>query len=313
MGAQMKSVVDMLLTNVSNGLFEEEGYICEKVFPTIEVDQLTGKLAKYGTRHLAIEHSLMGGRGEARRVQPITRSQSTYSLEPHGLEGMVTPTDRANVLKPYDAEKDETLGVTNLILQGKEYALANSLGSTSIMTLNTTLAGTSQWSDYAGSSPLEDAKTAMAAVKAASGVVPNSIILSWEVKNVLKYHPQILDQLGFKYNQAGLIGEVELARAFDVQKVYVAKATYESAKEGQSSSLAPIWGKNMVFAYLPESAKPYQKSLGYYLRMRGVGSRKVYKYAINNPADSTGIQVQDWYQYFLSDVNCGYLVKSCIA
>ncbi len=314
MGAQLKAIQDKLLTNVSNGLFQEDaGFLCEQIFPTLDVVQNTGKLGKYGTGHLRLEHSLAGGRGEARRVAPTVRTTDSYQLEKHALEGLVTEDDYDNAEAPFDAEKDETLGVSELIRIGKEYAVASALTNTSILTNNETLSGTSQFSDYQNSDPLSKFKTAMAAGKANGGVIFNTVIMSWEVKNVLKYHPMILDQLGFKYNQAGLIGEAELAKALDVPKVLIAKSTYESAKEGQTSSLAPIWGKSMIFAYLPDSARPYQKSLGYLVRKKGVGSRKVYKYAINNPINSTGIQVVDYYQYLISDVNCAYLIKNAVA
>lgn len=312
--AQMRAIVDKLLTNVSNGNFaDEEGYLCERIFPELSVKQDSGLLAKYGTKHLSIEHSLIGGRGAARRVESIARSTTSYLLEKHALEGMVTQSDYDNVEAPYDAEKDETIGVSTLILQGKEFALASALTSTSIMTNYATLSGSDQLSNPSTSSPIGLTQTAKASGKSLAGVIFNTLICSWEVMNYLGYHPELLSTLGFNYARPGGLSDEEVAKALKLTNVYVANSSYESAKEGQTSSLAPIWGKHMIFCYLPDSAKPYQKSLGYYVKKQGVGSRKVYKYPFNNPAGSTGVLVEDHYQYLLSDVNCGYLYRSAVA
>jgi hypothetical protein len=64
---------------------------------------------------------------------------------------------------------------------------------------------------------------------------------------------------------------------------------------------------------VPDSAQKYQKSLGYLVQKAGVGSRQVFKYSVNNPPDSTGIICIDYYDFLLSDVSAGYLVKSAVA
>lgn len=312
--SQLRAIQDRLLENVSNGLFAKDfTYISESLFPQIPVKETTGKLAKYGTAHLRIVHDLAGGRAEARRVEPVLRDTDGYSLEKHSLEGMVTAEDYANVQKPFRAEEDETIGVTTMILNGKEKALADILGSTSYMTSNTTLSGTGQFSDLQNSDPLGVSDDAAAAMIAASGVSPNVAVVPLLVRNKLRFHPQILESLGFKYDKAGKLTDQNIAEALGVSKIYVPNAIYDSSVEGQAASLTQIWGKNILFAYLPEVAAPYQKSLGYYILKEGVGSRKVYKYPINNPANATGILIEDWYDYVLSDVNCAYLVKNAIA
>lgn len=312
--AQLKALVDKLLTNVSNGPFQgDERFIAEKAFPEIEVVETSGSLGKYGTSFLRVEHDLMGGRGEAKRVEAITRSTATYLLEKHGLQGVVTPDDYRNVTAPYDAEKDEVIGVTTLIKMGKESALASALTNTAVLTQNSTLSGQAQFSDYANSDPLTKAKEAAATIYSASGEVADTVITSWLVINTLQYHPAILESLGFKMQRAGLLSVEEIAKAMNVKRILIGSAVYESAKEGQTSSLAAIWGKHMIFARLPEKAAPYQKSLGYYIKAAGEPTRGVYKSPIDNPPGSTSIIVQDYYQFLIADAACGYLYKNVIA
>lgn len=310
--AQVKAQIDKLLTNVSQGLFVEGG-IADLIFPTLSVKQKTGLLAKYGKSHLRIEHSLVGGRGKYRRVEPIVRSSSGYSVESHGLEGMVTEDDYRNVELPYKAEEDEVKGLTHHILLEKEFIVASALTSTSTLTQNVTLAGTNQLSDYNSSDPIGVFKTARLAVYDGCGLPPNKAIMDWKTMNTLAYHPAILDALGFTQNRAGQLSEAELAKALGVEKLFVGKVVYNTAKEGQTDALSPVWGKNIVFYYAPDSAAPYQQSLGYKIQLEGQGSKRVFKYAIDNPPNSTGILVDDSYQHLVSDVGAGYLVKNAIA
>ncbi len=308
--SQTRAIVDKLLSNVS-AMYVPDGFIAETVLPQLKVVQSTGKLGKYGTSHLRIVDDIIGGRAEAQIVNPIDKSNSTYNMLNHALMGIVTKDDLRNSEQPYDAEKDETLGVTTLIQLNKERALSSVLTNASVITQNTTLSGTSQFSDYTGSAPLSVARDAQNAVLDGCGYMPNKCLMSQKVFNSLKYHPEILDRLGFKQNRAGNLTASEIAQALDVAKLFIGNVAYESANEGQTSSLAQLWGKDMIMFYAPDSAAKYQVSLGYYVS--DTGGRRVYKFPLNNPPESTGIIVQDDYSFELTNAKAAYLIKDAIA
>lgn len=311
--SQMKAIVDKLLTGVSSAYIPKD-YISESILPTIQAAQYTGLLGKYGTSHLRIENAVKGGRGKYRRVETQSRSTTQYIIEGHGLEGFVSKEDYKNCVEdPFDAERDEALGLATVLWLEKEKVLADALGSTSVMTQNVTLSGTSQFNDYNNSNPIGVAATARAAIIDSVGQMPNLAIMDIKVWNQLRFHPQMLDALGYKYGRPGGLSEDEMAAALGVDKVLYGKARYESAKEGQSSSLAPVWGKNLIFAVAPESAQIQQVSLGYMVRLAGESPRKVYKEANFNPPGSTKILVEDEYEMLISNPLAGYLVAGAIA
>lgn len=310
--AQLKAIVDKLLTKASS-MYVPTGYVSEKALPSIGVLQSSGLLGKYGNSHLRIENSLKGGRGQYRRVETITRSTTGYQIEGHGLEGIVTKEDYKNVELPYKAEEDEVLGLTSSLWLGKEKSLADTLSSTAILTQNTTLSGTAQFSDYANSDPLDKFKTARETVRSGCGVSPDTALMDWSVWNVLRFHPQMLDSLGYKFNRPGGLDINELAVAMGVKRILLAEAVYNSAKEGQSDSLAAVWGKHIIFGVLPEKAMVRQVSLGYLVQYEGEAPRKVYKYDLNNPPESRGILVEDNYDMLISNAAAGYLIKDAIA
>ena len=308
--SQMTAIVDKLLTQAS-AAYIPEGYACEKILPEVRVAQKSGKLAKYGTNHLRVETNYIGGRGEYRRVEAVTRSQDTYTVEGHGLEGLVTKDDKVNLDSPYDAMRDEVIGLTTQLMIEKEKTLGDALGDTATLTQNTTLSGTAQWNDYSNSDPLGDASTARTTIQDGCGRPPNALIMSWQVWNQIRFSSKILDALGYKYNRGGGLTHDELAVAFGVSKLIISEVMYESSAEGQTSSLSPAFGKNAIFAVVPDRAAPYQVSLGY--RIQQAGPRKVYKYAVNNPPESTAILVEDSYDMFLSNVKAASLIKDVVA
>lgn len=310
--SQMKASFDALLTGVSSA-YIPKGYISEALLPKVYSVAASGLLAKYGQEHLRISQSIKGGRGKYRRVEAVTRSTTSYYIDGHGLEGFVSKEDYANVLAPYDAEKDEVIGLTSKLWLEKEVILATALSSTSTLTLNTTLSGSSQFSDYNNSDPVGVFKAARNAVLNGCGVMPNVAWMDVYTWNTLAYHPQILDALGYKYQRPGGLLFEEMAKAMGVEKVLIAMPRYNSAKEGQTDVLSACWGKHVWFGVLPEVAQPYQVSLGYEVRYQGEQPRKVYKEAQFNPPGSTAILIEDNYDQLLSNTSAAYLIKDAVA
>jgi hypothetical protein len=310
--AQNVAILDRLLTQAASG-YVPPSYLAEMILPEINVKETTGKLGKYGTSHLRIENTVTGGRGAYRRVQAMTRTTTDYKIDGHGLEGVVTKDDYRNVQLPFKAEEDEALGLSTMLWLEKEKLLADTLVDTAVISQSVTLAGPDQYSDLDNSDPLDDFKTARATVKAGCGVPPNLGIMSWEVWNLLQNHPQLLDSLGFKYDRPGGLNEAELAKCMGVKKLIIGEAMYESANEGQTSALAPVWGKHIIFAVAPEKAAVMQVSLGYMVRYEGGQPRKVYKYPIPNPPGTNAILVEDEYDMLISNAAAAYSIKSAIA
>ena len=308
----MKAQVDKLLSNVSNS-YQSAGFVSELILPMISPAQYSGLLGGYGNNHLKLEGMLAGGLGKYKNVNPITTTQTPYNIGSYGLEGFVSARDRANYDQPFEAERDMVAGLTSLITIFKEVTLASTMANTAILTQGTTLTGTNQWNDYTNSTPIGDVNAAKVAIKNSTGVLPNFMVLDWAVANTLKYHPQLLNNLGFNFARPGGLTAQEIAMALDIEKIYVATCNYDSAKEGQTSIFVPIWGKNAYFGYAPNSAAPFQASLGYRLQKSGTSPRRVFKYTVNNPPDTTAILVDDEFQFFLSNPLAAYRITNSIA
>ena len=312
MTTQARAQVDKLLTNVSQKIMPL-GYISEEILPQLNVVQYSGLIAKYGNDHLRIVNDVVGGKAKYPMVESDVRQSDTYHIESHALKQIVTKEDYRNVERPFDAERDAVQKLTTHLWLGKEFSLASALGDTGVVTNNVTLAGTDQYNDFTNSDPLGDFATARESVYSNTGLPPDLAIMSWSVKNVLKYHPQMLDSLGYKDNRPGGLSDQELARALDVDRILIGSAIYNSAKQGQVDALAPVWGKNIIFTHSPRNAALAQVTLGYRVQLSGQSPRQVFRAPQDEPIDSVKIMVIDEYDMLLTKVSAAYLIKDAVA
>jgi len=312
MKTQSGALVEKLLTNVSNQLIPE-GYISELILPVLNVVQTTGLIGKYSNDHLRIIDTTVGGKGLYPTVNTTVRSSTSYKLTDHALKELLVEDDYDNVEKPYDVEEDSTVALTTHLWLEKEKGLADAVADTGIITNNTTLAGGDQWSAYTTSDPLGDLVAARAAIRGACGMKPNIAFLDEDVADVLRFHPQMLDSLGFKEQRPGGLNDKELSVALKVPDVYVAQAVFNDGVQPAADSIKPVWGKHFWYAVSPKSAARRQQSLGYRVQKAGQKSRQVFKSNPDEPVGSTKIIVKDKYQQLLSNPDCAYLIENAIA
>ncbi len=312
MSRQNRPVYDRLLSNVSQ-MYAPQNYVANKILPVKSALGKTGQLLKYGTGHLRLEMTLVVGKSGYRYAEPISRTTTQYNISRHGLKGIVTEDDYANQ-NEYDAEADETMGVSHLLWTSREKSFADKFFSATYMTNGETLSGADQFSEPLTSDPVAYVREWRKSVKDACGFNPNKVLMGDYVAECLRYHPQIIDYL--KYTKAPLEGlsDQELARFFKVDQVLIGDAQYESAKEGQSSSMAAIWGNHLLMYYAPAQAMKYQQSLGYYMTLEGEnGENRVFKSPNADLPNATNILVDMAFDGFITNVNCAYLAKDVVA
>ena len=117
------------------------------------------------------------------------------------------------------------------------------------------LAVSDRW-DNAASDPISAAMTAKQTVITNSGEEPNVCIMGYEVYTALRQHPLILEYVSRTSNSVGIVSNEDIARALDVDTIWVGKAVANTAEEGLTASNAFIWGKFCLFARLRKSPAP---------------------------------------------------------
>lgn len=310
--SQNTAITDKFLTNASNMLLPQN-YISEMILPMVPKKETTGKIANYGNGHLRIENTLHVGEGPYARVDSITRGSDGYDIENHGLQGTITDEDFRNVEKPYDARIDETLALTTHLWLGKEAGLANILQDPAVITQNSTLAGNAQYNnrDHADSNPIEDMQTARDTILDAVGVSPNVAIMSRKVFNALRFHAQLMNS-GYVQNRTGQLSGKELADILELEQIFVGDAIFNSAKQGQAAVIAPVWGKDLIYAKIGKPALR-QKVLGWTIIKSGTSPRQVQRMKNFTPRGSEEISVDDNYDQLILNTECAFLIQDAIA
>lgn len=244
--------VDKFLTQISL-FYSNETYIAEMIAPTLKVVQKTGIVPKYGKENLKV-YKGQGIRLPGARAQNFNYSvniSDKYACFEHSFEKQVPWELADNTDDPYDPKRDATKVATDLILQNQEYAMANAMGDSSVLTNYVALSGGNRWDQAGTSDPLADINTGIDAVRTKIARRPNSITLSYPVFKTLKSHPKVRDAI--KYTNGGQLSDTEfgnfLKQYFNLKNVFVGEAVGDLTIDGQDPTLTDLWGKIAVLHY----------------------------------------------------------------
>jgi len=308
MGPTLKDIqYDPILSNISVD-YKNELYVAEQILPPVTVKTRTGKYFNYDTSKFRKAMSLRAMGGHTNEVD-FNLSQSTaFIIKEHALKEIVPDELVDQAPLPLDPMMDAAENVTEKLLIEKEYDLAVYMQSTTNLSRNTTLSGTSQWSDYANSDPIGDIQTGKTTIHGYIFRQPNVLVLGKQVYDKLIQHPDIIDRI--KYSQLGVAGTDLLAKLFDVDKVIVGGAGYESATEGQTSSMAYIWGKYAWLLYVNPRPTIKNISFGYHFQLK---TPRIVDKWYEKDQKGTFVRVTDEYTREIVSANCAYLIKNAVA
>lgn len=303
---QQDVVIDPALSNVSVK-YTNSAFIADMIFPIVKVIKQTGKYYVYDKANLRIDATARAAGSGANEID-FGLTTASFSCDDHALKSFVADEIQDQAEAALNPLIDETETITEKLMLDRENNLATILTDTAQVTQNTTLSGTSQWSDYSNSDPIGDVRTARTTIHASTFKKPNTLILGKQVMDMLAEHPQIIDRV--KYSMLGVVTEELLARIFQVEKVLVGEAGKNTAAEGQTDSLSYVWGKHAVVAFIAPQVGLKTLTLGitFTYAMREV------KRWYDQDREGTYVRVgKDNYVQKVVAVLAGYLIKNAIA
>lgn len=303
---QQDVVIDPALSNVSIA-YKNSSFIADMIAPISKVGKQTGKYYIYDKANLRVDKTNRAAGSGANEVD-FGLTTATFACDDHALKSFVADEIQDQADAALNPLIDETEALTEKLLLDRESNLATILSDTAQLTQNTTLSGTSQWSDYSNSSPIADIRTARTTIHAATFKKPNTLILGKQVFDSLCEHPEILERI--KYSQLGVVTAELMARIFQVEQVLVGEAGANSAVEGQTDSLSYVWGKHAVVAYIAPSVGLKTLTLAITFTY---GNREVRRW-YEQDREGTYVRVgKDNYVQKIVAVGAGYLLKNAIA
>jgi len=179
-----------------------------------------------------------------------------YSCVENGWEERVDDVEAKLYQRFFDAEEVAVKRAVDIILRGQEYRIASMIFNTSNLS---NAAVSTEWDTAASCTPRSDIETGKQAMRAASGLVPNVLIMSLKVLGNLLVADEITDAL--KYTNPIELGGIEvqkrlLAQYFGVDKLLVGGAIYDSSKKNIAMSIADIWDDEYVCLAKVASGEP---------------------------------------------------------
>lgn len=300
-------VVDPALSNVSVR-YSNDTFIADKIFPMLKVSKQTGKYYVYDKSNLRIDATARAAGSGANEIDFGVAPTGVFATTDHALKGFVSDEVQDQADSALNPLVDETETITEKLLLDREQNAANIAFSTSSITNNVMLSGTSQWSDYDNSDPIGDVRTARTTIHQNTFKKPNTLVLGKQVYDMLIEHPQIIERI--KYSQLGIVTTELLARLFQVEQVLVGEAGKNGAAEGQTDSLSYIWGKSALVAYIAPQVRLRMVTLGLTFTY-GVRTAKRWR---DEDREGTYVRIGgDNYQMVLVAAACGYLIAAAIA
>lgn len=250
------------LTNISIAFIQDASeFVATRVFPNIPVRKQSDLYFSYSRADWL--------RNQAQKRAPSTESagggyglaNDNYFAEKWAFHQDVDDDTRTNADDPLSPDQDATAFVTHQMNLARETVWVSSYFVPGVWATDTT-PGT-LW-DAANSTPIEDIRAQMVAVKSATGFKPNVLVLSPRVWNVLQDHPSIIARIQFGQPGAPSTASLQLlAQILELQEVMVAEAVVNSGPEGGAESTDFIVGNHALLVYRANNPGLRTPSAGY--------------------------------------------------
>lgn len=222
---------------------DRQGFIASRVLPIIEVAKQTGPFGKIPIEQLLQESDTARAPGSGYARGNFTFGTDTFTTLEHGREEAVDDRESKMYALYFDAEMISAQRAMDVVLRNAERRVADAVFNPTTWTSNKTTI-TNEWDDFVNAEPEKDVLAAKTAVWDASGMWPNALIINRRVFNNLLQVQAIIERIkfaGITDPRAGAITEAALAQVFDIDQLIVAGAAKNTAIEGQSVSINPVW------------------------------------------------------------------------
>jgi hypothetical protein len=158
--------------------------------------------------------------------------------------------------------EDGTKFVTRQLLSEVESQTAAIALGTSIWTGSATPAIT--WNNPT-STPIEDVETGFESIVSTIGVMPGQAVLGYNVWSDLKHHPDIVSRItgAAGPESPAIVNQKALAGLFGVDKLLIGVQIENTGAEGAADTMAFIWGKHLLLAYVTPSPALMEPTAGY--------------------------------------------------
>jgi hypothetical protein len=290
------------LTNISIE-YRNENYIADQVFPALPVVKSSDLFYIYTTDFRLPATRRAYGSPSNRATWGV--STSTYQLEWHSLNDVVSDKDRENADSPLSLDADTTVFLTDKIQLRKEAQAAAILFTTTTWSNNRSVTATTESWHTSGAFPVQAVLSGAGMILGDSGKLPNVGVMGWEAYTIARENTNITGRI--QYVERAIVTADILASLFDLNKVYVGTANLDTNQEGLTASAAACWGDDFWMGYIAPT--PGRKMASAVYKLTKPQTRVVKKWR-NEDVEGDIIEVGEEYQFRAMATSCGWIIKN---
>ncbi|WP_374355555.1 hypothetical protein [Chitinimonas sp.] len=173
-------------------------------------------------------------------IVPNDEVEAWQAMPKPPVGGPVSPLAKSTSLLTGLIQLDREIRVANIVFNPTTYQAG----------LQSTLSGTSQWSDYANSNPLSALLNALDQPL----FRPNTLAIGQAAWTVLRQHPKLVQAIYGTAQNGGSIGRQQLADLLEIKQVVVGAGFVNTARRGQNPTMSRVWGKHASLLYISQDA-----------------------------------------------------------
>lgn len=258
--------VNRLLTQVSVG-YEPDGFIADKIFPTLLVPKQSDIIPFYdqspwfrdeGTKLIRAPGT------EAAKTGLTVDNTNTYFAVNNAIGGDIAYELRDNQDQPYNMERDVSRLLTGLLMLRRERAFASAHMGTGSWGTDFTV--TNKWSDYALSTPLSDMRNQQRVIRRAIGKSGNMWVLGDLVWQRLQDHPELVQRLPDNTLRNPTRSQLAALLEIPAGNILVGESLFTSSAEGvaeASVTYSDVWDDDALCIYTPSTPSLINPAAGY--------------------------------------------------
>ena len=299
------------LENVSIG-YKPSGFIAGELSTTVPVKHESDSFYVYTKDNFRIE---AGERADGAPAVEVTfgMTTSTYTLTEFAYKDIITDRMRDNADAAIRLDIDATENLTDKVLLRREQLLGTLVGTAANWGNATSLTSTFAWSaNTTLSNPIAFVDSATTVIQRQAGKAANVVAMDLGTFKAAKEHLSITDRI--KYTSPDSITEGMLAKLFNVGKVLVSRASFDSSSEGifTSTAMGFLWTDCAFVAYIEPSPGLKKASALYtFVQEGGSAPYKVRKW-YDDERRGDMIEVSTMFQHRAVASDCAYLIVNTV-
>lgn len=305
--------IDVPLSNVAIA-YRPEGMIADQIAPIVPVPKQSDAYYVWNQADAFRAEDDKRAPGTEANVMARNMSSGTFYCLNYALKERTPYEDLRNADASFVflSRQARAEAVKDKLMLNMEYRVAMQCTSGSNVGSYSTVA--SAWTTFTtgNSDPIANINTAINNVEDSTGYRPNSMIIGSYAWRLLRQHADmILRTFGYQTTGGGRVVTINHVKSlFELDRVLVGGAYYNTADEGQTMSLSQLWHDNVLVYYAPMTPRIDKPSFMYGFRWNAVQGMNMQAEVFQLPrAKAEEVQLGYYQDEKITATNLAFLIK----